>query len=105
VPYVGIVAGPIINWSMETPGSSADGLGDTQPCVAPFLELENAENQMLEVQGFPCWLVFLLSVFKNRDKERADLRPGGGGGSHNGERPQVNATASRKGRVVCSVGQ
>lgn len=30
---------------METPGSSADGLGDTQLCVAPFLELENAENQ------------------------------------------------------------
>lgn len=40
---------------METPGSSADGRGDTQ---APFLELENADHQMLEPRG-PCWLVFL----------------------------------------------
>lgn len=52
---------------METPGSSADGLGDTQLRVAPFLELKNAEHQMLEVQGSPCWLVFPLSVFKNRE--------------------------------------
>jgi hypothetical protein len=28
---------------------------------------------------------------------------GGGGGSHNGERPEVNATASCEGRVSCSV--
>lgn len=87
---------------METPGNSADGLGDTQ---APFLELENADHQMLEPRG-PCWLVFLLSVCENvleQGQRASGSAPGGGGGgSHDGESPQVNATASREGRVVCS---
>lgn len=74
----GIVADPNINWSMETPGNSADGLGDTQ---APFLELENADHQMLEPRG-PCWLVFLLSVCENvleQGQRASGSAPGGAG--------------------------
>jgi hypothetical protein len=46
---------------METPGSSADDLGDTQPWVAPCWEWENAENQMLKGPGF-----FLLAGVPSR---------------------------------------
>jgi hypothetical protein len=91
---------------METPGSSADGLVDTQ---APFLELENADHQMLEPRGPEFSLLAAVPAVSFQERLRTGTKSkricarGDGGGSHDGERPQVNATASREGRVGCSV--
>lgn len=74
---------------METPGSSADGLGDAQLCVARFSELENAESKMLEGPGFSS----LASVPSVRCQEQ-EQRVSGSAPGGRGRQPRWGKTTS-----------
>lgn len=64
---------------METPGSSTDGLGvvgDTQLCVAPSLEFEHAEHQML---GFSLSAGVPSVCIQEQGQRVSGSAPGGAG--------------------------